>query len=153
MSLLVDIGTLLDEINSNIYYGDRPDTPNNCLVLYHTGGQPAVHSIGTQPSTLEKPTFQVEIRNESATAALSQAYEVKDILDGLTKQVINYANYEAIFLQGDIFPLGKDDRERTSVTVNFVAWVKRYRWVLSAFATSGKWIDSEVWVDTNTWKD
>lgn len=125
MSLLVDIATLLTSINSNIFYGDRPDTPDNCIVIYYTGGQPSIHNIGTKAPTLEKPTFQVEVRNTSSATATTQAEAVKDALNGLTKTTINSTLYEAIFLQGDIFPLGKDDRERTSLTVNFVAWVSR----------------------------
>jgi len=125
MSLLVDIGSLLTGVNSNIYYGDRPDAPDNCLIIYQTGGQPSVHNMNAQAPTLEKPTFQVEIRNTSYASAVTQAESIKNTLNGKTKTTINSTLYEAIWLQGDIFSLGKDDRGRTSLTVNFVAWVRR----------------------------
>jgi len=125
MSLLVDIGTLLTGINSNIYYNDLPDTPDNCLALFFSGGQPSVHNMNQQAPTLEKPTFQVRIRNTSCATATTQAESIKDILNGKTGTTINSTLYEAIYLQGDIFNIGRDDRERTNLTVNFVAWVRR----------------------------
>jgi hypothetical protein len=125
MSLLVDIGSLLTGVNNNIFYNDRPDTPDNCIVIYYTGGQPSVHNMNTQAPTLEKPTFQVAIRNTSCATAETQAEEIKDILNGKTSTTINDTLYEAIWLQGDIFNLGKDDRERSILTINFVAWVRR----------------------------
>ena len=125
MSLLADIGSLLTSINSNIYYNDLPDTPDNCLSIFYTGGQPSVHNLNTQAPTLEKPTFQVRIRNTSCSSAETQAEEIKDALNGKTSTAKNDTLYEAIWLQGDIFNLGKDDRERTNLTVNFVAWVRR----------------------------
>lgn len=125
MSLLVDIGTLLTSINSNIFYNDLPDTPDNCLSIFYTGGQDSVHNMNQQAPTLEKPTFQVRVRNTSCATAEAEAEAVKDALNGLTATTINLTLYEAIFLQGDIFNIGKDDRERTNLTVNFVAWVRR----------------------------
>jgi hypothetical protein len=125
MGLTADIKTLLNEINDNIYRNDKPDTEDNLIVIYDTGGQPALHSIGSQPASLEKPTFQVLIRNTSHDTAESQAEDIKDALDGLTKQTINGTRYEVIFMEGDMLHLGKDDRERTQFTVNFVTWRKR----------------------------
>lgn len=125
MSLTVDIKTLLTSINTNIYRNDRPETPDNTLIIYRTGGQPALHAMGNRAPSLEKPTFQVEIRNTSADTAEEQAIAVKDALDGLTKTTINGTLYEVIFMVGDILSLGKDTRERTKFTVNFVAWTNR----------------------------
>ena len=125
MSLTADIKTLLTGINTNIYRNDRPDTPDNLIVIYNTGGQPALHSVGVKSPSLEKPTFQVLVRNTSHDTTETQVEAVKDALDGLTKTTINGTLYEVIFLEGDIIHLGKDDRERTQFTINFVTWLKR----------------------------
>lgn len=125
MSLLADIGSLLTSVNSNIFYNDLPDTPDNCISIFYSGGQPSIHNLNSQAPTLEKPTFQVRIRNTSCATAETQAESIKDILNGKTSTTINGTLYEAIWLQGDIFNLGRDDRERTNLTVNFVAWVRR----------------------------
>ena len=118
--------SLITAVNANIFLGDLPDTPDSCLALYQTGGQDAVHSLGAGvDETHETPTFQVRIRNASYATANTQAESVKDILDGLVNQTINSNEYKSIFMQGDINSLGRDDRNRINLTVNFIAKVKR----------------------------
>lgn len=161
--LTTDIKSILTRINPTIYRNDKPDKPGNLMVIYQTGGQPALHAMGVQPPSLEKPTFQVLIRNTSHDTAELQATQVKNILDGLTKLTINNTRYEVIFLEGDIIHLGRDDRERTQFTLNFVAWIKRTivdtsTWLLNAdtqpFTGSNYvWDDTAVWDDNNVWKD
>jgi len=126
MSLLVDMKSLITAVNANIFLGDLPDTPDNCIALYQTGGQDAQHQLGAGVDEVhETPTFQVRIRNTSYATANTQAESVKDILDGLVNQTINSNLYISIFMQGDINSLGRDDRNRINLTVNFVAKVKR----------------------------
>ncbi|GAG57459.1 unnamed protein product, partial [marine sediment metagenome] len=161
--LTTDIKSILTRINPTIYRNDKPDTVDNLMVIYQTGGQPALHSMGVQPPSLEKPTFQVLIRNSCHDAAELQATQVKNILDGLTKLTINNTRYEVIFLEGDIIHLGRDDRERTQFTLNFVAWIKRTivdtsTWLLNADTQAFTgfnyvWDDTAVWDDNNVWKD
>ena len=161
--LTTDIKSILTRINPTIYRNDKPDTIDNLMVIYQTGGQPALHAMGVQPPSLEKPTFQVLIRNTSHDTAELQAMQVKNILDGLTKLTINNTRYEVIFLEGDIIHLGRDDRERTQFTLNFVAWIKRTivdtsTWLLNADTQAFTgfnyvWDDTAVWDDNNVWKD
>lgn len=126
MSLLVDMKSLLTSVSSDIFLGDLPDTPDNCLALYQSGGQDAQHQLGASTEEVhETPTFQVRIRNTSYATANAEAEEVKDILDGLVNQTINTNEYKSIFMQGDINSLGRDDRNRINLTVNFIAKVKR----------------------------
>lgn len=126
MSLLVDMKSLLTSVSDDIFLGDLPDTPDDCLALYQTGGQDAVHSLGASvDETHETPTFQVRIRNTTYATANTQAESVKDLIDGLVNQTINSNLYISIFMQGDINSLGRDDRNRINLTVNFVAKVKR----------------------------
>ena len=123
MSLLVDMATLLSGVSSNIYYGDLPDTPDNVLVLYNTGGFDSLHNM--TDVTAEQPTFQVRIRNTSYATAITQAESIKDALDGVATQTINSNLYISVFLQGDINSIGKDDRGRSNLTLNFAVRVKR----------------------------
>ena len=163
MGLTADVKVLLDDINATIYRNDKPDTIDNLMVISNTGGQPALHSMGVKPPSLEKPTFQVLIRNTSHDTAESQAEAVKNVLDGLTKRTINSNLYEVIFMEGDLIHLGRDDRERTQFTLNFVAWVKRNitevdAWLLNSDITpitgyNYVWYDTAVWNDNNVWKD
>lgn len=148
MGLTADVKTLLTNINDNIYRNDKPDTQNNLIVIYETGGQPALHSVGVRSASLEKPTFQVLVRNTSHDEAEIQAQEIKDTLDGLTRQTINNTRYEVIFMEGDVIHLGKDDRERTQFTINFVAWRKRT--IYEFFVPFGS--DAFITSDSDTFK-
>ena len=126
MSLLVDMKSLITAVNANMFLGDLPDTPDNCIALYQTGGQDSQHQLGASTDEVhETPTFQVRIRNTSYATANTEAESVKDILDGLVNQTINTNEYKSIFMQGDINSLGRDDRNRINLTVNFIAKVKR----------------------------
>ena len=81
MSLLVDMKSLLTSVSSDIFLGDLPDTPDDCLALYQSGGQDAIHSLGAGvDETHETPTFQVRIRNTSYATANTKAESVKDII-------------------------------------------------------------------------
>lgn len=126
MSLLVDMKSIITAVNANMFLGDLPDTPDNCVALYQTGGQDSVHSLGASvDETHETPTFQVRIRNTSYASANTQAESIKDLLDGKVNTTINSNVYISIFMQGDINSLGRDDRNRINLTVNFIAKVKR----------------------------
>jgi len=126
MSLLVDIKSLITGVNANIYLGDLPDTPDNCIGLYQTGGQDPQHQLGASTEEVhETPTFQVRLRNTTYATANTEAEQVKDVLDGLINQVVNGNEYKSIFMQGDINSLGRDGRNRVNLSVNFIAKVKR----------------------------
>lgn len=126
MSLLVDMKTLIPSgvaAASSIFLGDYPDTPNNMVALYQSGGADPSHTFTSR--AFEQPTFQIRIRNLSYAMAVSKAETIKDTLDGLTEQTINGNRYVSIFQQGDILPLGKDSKNRSELTLNFRVKVER----------------------------
>lgn len=124
MSLLVDMSSLITTESSK-YLGDMPDTPDNIIILYNTGGGNPFHTLGAQKPSHEEPTFQVRIRDASYASAISRAEAIKDLLDGKTSTTINGTNYISIFLIGDINSIGRDSRNRTHVTINFKTKLKR----------------------------
>lgn len=126
MSLLVDIKTLIPSgvaAASSIFIGDYPDTPNNIIALYQSGAADPSHTFTSRE--FEEPSFQVRIRNLSYGMAVIKAESIKDALDGLTDQLINGNRYISIFQQGDILPLGRDNKKRTDLSINFRVKVKR----------------------------
>lgn len=125
MNLLVDMATKLPSGETSIWYGDMPDTPNNVCVLYHTGGASPTYELGSQDSIYEEPTFQIRIRDTSYSNAITRINNIKDNLDGLYQQTINSSIYYNIFIISDILSLGRDDRNRINLTLNFRAKVLR----------------------------
>jgi hypothetical protein len=120
--LLTDMKTLLTGIETTIEIGEQPDTPDNVITLYMTGGFSPSHSFDTK---YEQPTFQVRIRNKVATTAYSKAESVKSVLDGQHELTINSVRYISIFQMGDTMPLGKDAKGRTELTINFAVKLQR----------------------------
>lgn len=115
----VDIKTLLTTITTDIKIDDMPDTPDNVICIYHTGGSDPEYEFGKQKPAFENPTFQVRIRHIDTLTALQWAESAKNILSGLTSQTINGNRYLAIFQQGDILGLGRDERNRSKYSINF----------------------------------
>ena len=124
MGLIADMKTLITS-ESNKYLGDLPDSPDNLVVLYNTGGFDSFHTLGSQAPSHEEPTFQVRIRDTSYANAISRAETIKGQLDGLCSTTINGNNYISIFMIGDINSIGRDSRNRAEVTLNFRVKVKR----------------------------
>lgn len=124
MSMLVDIATLLTG-ESNIYYGDLPDTPASVCVLYATGGFDPYHTLAVQKPSHEEPTLQIRIRDTSYASGITRCETIKDALDGKCGTTINSNNYISIFMMGDINAIGRDGKNRAEFTMNFKIKVKR----------------------------
>ena len=123
MSLVADIKTKLTGITSDIYLNDMPDTPNNIISIYNTGGTNSLHALDT--ISAEQPSFQVRVRHTSNATALGWIDDIKDALDGLVDETINSTVYISIFLSSDVLNLGKDDRERCNYSINFITKIRR----------------------------
>lgn len=126
MSLTADMKTLIPTAvcaASLVFRDDMPDANDNLVAIFHTGGVDPSHSFSRVE--FEEPTFQVRIRNTVSDTAVSKANLIKDALDGQKGLTINSNLYLSIFMQGDILPIGKDSRNRTELTINFKARVKR----------------------------
>lgn len=117
MGLLENMKTLITAIESTIIIGEMPDTPNNVIALFRTGGADPNHTF--EARAFSNPTFQVRVRNISYAMAESKAQQVVLALDGLTEHTINGTRYISIMQQSDLLPLGKDSKGRSEFTVNF----------------------------------
>lgn len=122
MGLLEDIETLISSIQSP-YLGDIPDTPDNIICLFQTGGASPVHTFTSKE--FEQPTFQVRVRDSDYVNGINKCESIKEALDGQTGLVINSHTYISIFQQGDILSLGYDEKNRAEFSINFRCKVKR----------------------------
>lgn len=112
-NLLEDMENLLSSIESNIYIGSKPDEPDNLICLYHTGGFPPVNMISG--GILRQPTFSIIVRDVNYSSAYTRAEAIIGTLNG----VVNTNDYISISLYNDIFQLGRDDNNRTELSINF----------------------------------
>ena len=115
MSLTIEIKSLLTSV-SNVYRGNMPDSPDNSICIYNTGGFPRILAT----SKLEEPTFQVKVRNMSYTTGETLCNTIKDLLHGSsTTDVL------MIEQQGDTLDIGRDASNRQEWTINFRCYYQR----------------------------
>ena len=109
MGLELELKTLLTTV-TNLYIGSMPDSPDNAVCLYVTGGYPR----SLADSKFEEPTFQIKTRNTSYATGLALCDTIKDLLHGATTSKI-----PVIVQQSDILNIGRDEKNRQEFTINF----------------------------------
>jgi hypothetical protein len=115
MSLLSDAKALMTGV-TNIYIGSMPETPDNAVCLYNTGGYPRDLS----GSEVEEPTFMVKVRNTSYATGEALCCTIKDALHGYIG-----GKFLLIQQQGDVLDMGRDASNRQEWTLNFRCFYRR----------------------------
>lgn len=106
----VDAGTWL------VFESREPENPNSTVTVYDSGG------LASNPAwILDFPSVQIRVRGDinKYTLAYDKSQEIKDLLLGLPKQVINTTEYIGIWVLGDITALGYDDNKRPILVQNW----------------------------------
>lgn len=116
-NLLLDIESLLSSIESVIYIGSEPDTPDNLICLHLTGGFNPINLVSGD--TIRNPTLQIIVRDNKYNNAVERAQSIVAKLNGVVNTVINGNDYISISLFNDIFSLGRDDNDRSEFSINF----------------------------------
>jgi len=115
MSLTTEIKSLLTSVD-NVYIGNMPDSPDNSVCIYRTGGFPR----SLTASALEEPTFQIKVRNSSYVIGETLCDTIKDLLNG--------SNTEKVLMiqqMGDTLNIGRDKSNRQEWTINFRCYYLR----------------------------
>lgn len=106
-------------IGETLFYSFLPDSPDNCITIYDTGGWAKDPDI-----TRTDPTFQFVFRGAGYDEAQSLIKKFKDwfIPDGIPKKLFYIGSYYihlAQPLQAAPFYLGRDKNSRDKFTWNF----------------------------------
>ena len=101
---------------TNMFIGDMPDKPDNCITLYDTGG-PAPQAN----YDYYKPTVQILIRGDiqGYQNAWDQANSLSNALHGVAGETVNSTYYSQILASSDLMFVGKDDSNRPIFSINF----------------------------------
>lgn len=119
-TLVEDIADYLDDqglgtVQTDIFYNNMPDTPDNCLAVYAYAGQ-------APPTTwdAEYPSIQVKVRNTDSIDAYELAYSVFTTLHRLTNpSMTSTKDYYYIYATQSPAMMGKDANGRYEFVVNF----------------------------------
>lgn len=115
MSVTSEVATLLTSVSS-VYTGSMPDSPDNAVCIYPTGG----YRQSMSGTFLQEPTFQIKVRNTSYVAGETQCETIAGLLHGksTTKLLM-------IEQQSDILSIGRDDNNRSQFTLNFRCYYRK----------------------------
>ena len=124
MTLLTDIATQLQAdghgiVGTTVFIGRMPDSPDNCLAVYEYTGQSPLMTHDDPLPHIERPRFQVKVRNTgyaNGRAAIEALYKDLAILRNAT---LTSANYLWVQPLQQPFYLRRDDNERVEFVVNF----------------------------------
>jgi hypothetical protein len=123
--LVTDIATILNgdgvgTLGTDIFASKEPDSPDNCITIYNTGGLP--DECLSVTSDDEMCTFQVRVRNNSYV----NGYVVMDaIRDSIEKSKYNIitdsagSTYYSIWSTSLPLDLQRDTTNRSIVTQNY----------------------------------
>lgn len=117
--LLDDIGDYLQThgvgtIGNNLFKGKMPDQPDDCTALFEYAGKPPdLHWDG------EYPGLQVRVRNKNYTAGRAKIEEIKNLLHGLTEQMLGTTRYLLIRANQSPESIGQDKNGRNELVCNF----------------------------------
>lgn len=107
----------LGTLNTSIFFS-LPDTPDNVIVIYQNPGEEGIHVKGRVNPVIERPRFQIGVRDKSTATAYTKCERIYQILDGFSGALsgVGYARITA--LQPPFF-LNRDENGRTTVTNNY----------------------------------
>ena len=102
---------------TDLFVGMEPDTPNNVVVIYDTGGG-STDFIGYR-----QPTVQIRSRNTGYINGWDKINEVVEVLNKLGSRIVNGTYHSSWWLQSDVTFLQRDNKDR----VIFVANLRGHR--------------------------
>lgn len=111
----------LGSLGSDIFKGNQPNSPTNCITVIETGGLRPPIDISSK-----KVTFQVLVRNSDYAAGAQKLADVRTALHnkyGIT--LVNGGNYcHSINALSEGGHIGKDDAGNDEFSMNFLAYVR-----------------------------
>lgn len=119
MSVMDDIASYLQTggagtVGTDIFKGNMPDSPDECLAVYAYAGDVPDKSID-----IERPSVQIKTRALTAGDALDLAEQALAVLHKATSQTINGVLYYYISANQSPAHLGRDEKGRYMYAVNF----------------------------------
>jgi len=104
-------------VSTNLFKGQEPSAPANCVTVYDTPGGPAELTMDKQG--YYHPAIQVRVRNTNYDNGYALIDLIKNVLHGLSHEVWNGTSYEFIQCDQDPFLLDYDGSGRPRFVCNF----------------------------------
>lgn len=113
------VGVFDSSTGRNIFVGEIPESPVNCVVLLGIAG-PTI-SDQRQIRSLQFPRFQAYIRNSGYQAGSDKLQAVRNALHALYGEILPNWRVLACHADQEGGPIGKDKLGRYDFSINFLA--------------------------------
>lgn len=104
----------LGTVGVDIFKGHLPSNPDDCTVIFETGGYP-----GSLAADIDYPTFQVLCRARDYETARAKAEQIYAQLHGLAETVLGTRRYLLIQASQAPASLGQDEAFRHEISTNY----------------------------------
>lgn len=119
MSVALDLAELIEtkvsdlKLGKNLFIGHEPESPQNCVTLYDTGG------LEQNPKLAYDNLFvQIRSRNKNYGQGYNLLDTIRRHIEGGIEQVVNGSNYLGFYTETAIAFLERDVNARSIFTVN-----------------------------------
>lgn len=121
--LLDDIGgylaaNFIGALNSTIFLGDMPETPDDLVALFEYAGDPPDDTHDGRH--YENPGLQVRVRGTSYAATREKIADIENLLHTLANQSFGGTQYVFIRAVQSPFSMGRDQRKRIELVQSFI---------------------------------
>lgn len=108
-----------------VFKGWEPETPDQVLTLYETGGLPNQPRDDALTGALDQPSFQLRIRGGQTStgypAARTKLAAARTALEGMSPGTFSGRYYCQVTANSEPISLGHDESHRPRLVLNFTA--------------------------------
>jgi hypothetical protein len=102
---------------NNLFIGQEPAKPANCVTIKDTYGMPP--DLGLANQGYERPSIQIRVRNSKFLTGWTLIHDIKNLLHGLSHQTWNGTLYTVIYCSSGPALLDYDDNGNARFIINF----------------------------------
>lgn len=113
------LGLTKEGTNKNLFKGFQPDSPDDCVTIYDTGGAESHRDV-----PIGYPTFQILVRTQDYPTGSDLIAAIHSALNRKYNETIGSTYFYYINDLGRPAHIGKDKNNREEFSVNFVSRIR-----------------------------
>jgi hypothetical protein len=106
------------DIATDLFVGEEPITPDNCVTIFDTPGFAPQLTL-TPGEDYFYPSIQIRVRNRDYRTGWTLANNIKTVLHGKAQETWNGTLYSVIYCSSGTALLDRDEKRRARFVINF----------------------------------
>jgi hypothetical protein len=119
MEMLEDESSLGLVFGENLFIGNEPTTPKNCVTIFDTPGMPISFGLTKEDNTYYRPSIQIRCRNIDYQAGLNLLRAITIYLHSIHNEVYGGSLYTVIQCMNEPALLDWDENQYARFITNF----------------------------------